>query len=551
MNRYYIQNKIIHLIFPFNTELIKDIKAIEGRKYSGINKEWIIPISLFNGDDIDRLVRKWGFVEDKEAILNKSDEPIFTPEFLQAEQEGIEILKQELPKLGLNIEPRHYQWKGIYYQTMWGNVINGSDMGLGKSPMTIFVAELNEWFPCLIICPSSTTYQWRDLWNKANPKRSISIIETGKPVNWNADVLIISWGSIAKKEDDVVLPKFPELLKKRTYLVADEIHFAKAGKKSMRGEIFMKMAAKSEFVVGLSGTLATNKPKELIKPLQAIKKFKELFGDWNYFVTRYCGAFKDSFGRLNYDGASNLLELNRIMMRNCYFRINKSEAKGVNQPPEITYNWVDLTNKKEYVKAEKEFIQYLSKYDKGKVETAQNAEMLVQRSVLRQLTVKGKLKHITQWIDDFLESSNGKLLIAGHHTEPLKILANHYKCKLLNGEVNAEKKRALAKGFGESKDRVMCVQIKAVGTGTDGLQHGCSDMIVIELPDTPAELDQLISRIDRDGQTEIVNINIMLAKESYDIVQKQRIDNKSEITSALNKGQTEMEMLKNYYLKSV
>ena len=55
MNRYYIQNKIIHLIFPFNIELIKDIKEIEGRKYSGINKEWIIPISLFNGDDIDRL----------------------------------------------------------------------------------------------------------------------------------------------------------------------------------------------------------------------------------------------------------------------------------------------------------------------------------------------------------------------------------------------------------------------------------------------------------------------------------------------------------------
>lgn len=553
MNRYYIQKQVIHLIFKFNTQIIKDIKAIPNHKYNGVNKEWHIPVTLVNGDKIKELLDKWGFKEDNNAVLNISDTPIFTAEQLEAEKEGIEILKEELPKLGLNITPRPYQWKGIYYQTLWGNCINGSDMGLGKSPMTIFVTELNEWFPCIIVCPSSTTYQWRDLWKIAKPDREVSIIETGKNINWNADVLIVSWGSLAKKEEDVVKPKFPELLRKYKYLVADEIHYAKAGKKSMRGEIFMKMANKAEFVVGLSGTLATNKPSEMIKPLQAVKQFKPLFGDWNYFVNRFCGAFKDSYGRLIYSGASNLLELNRILHRNCYFRINKVDAKGKNEPPQINYLWTELSNKKEYLKAKNSFIDYLVKHKKDSIDAAMNAEILVQRSILKQLTIKGKMKFIFQWIDDFLESSNGKLLVAGMHTEPLKLISEHYRCKLLNGEVNAQKKREIAKGFGASKDRLMCVQVIAVGTGTDGLQHGCSNMLVIELPDTPAQFEQLVSRIDRDGQTELVNITVVLGKESHDEIQKTMVDDKSFVTDAINKGEVDGQqvnkLVRDYYLK--
>jgi hypothetical protein len=229
------------------------------------------------------------------------------------------------------------------------------------------------------------------------------------------------------------------------------------------------------------------------------------------------------------------------------------EAKGKNEPPQINYLWTELSNHKEYLKAKNSFIDYLVKHKKDSIDAAMNAEILVQRSILKQLTIKGKMKFIFQWIDDFLESSNGKLLVAGMHTEPLKLISEHYKCKLLNGEVNAQKKREIAKGFGGSKDRLMCVQVIAVGTGTDGLQHGCSNMLIIELPDTPAQFEQLASRIDRDGQVELVNITVALGKESHDEIQKAMVDDKSFVTDAINKGEVDGQqvnkLVRDYYLK--
>ena len=99
----------------------------------------------------------------------------------------------------------------------------------------------------------------------------------------------------------------------------------------------------------------------------------------------------------------------------------------------------------------------------------------------------------------------------------------------------------------------MCVQVIAVGTGTDGLQHGCSNMLVIELPDTPAQFEQLVSRIDRDGQTELVNITVVLGKESHDEIQKTMVDDKSFVTDAINKGEVDGQqvnkLVRDYYLK--
>jgi len=180
--------------------------------------------------------------------------------------------------------------------------------------------------------------------------------------------------------------------------------------------------------------------------------------------------------------------------------------------------------------------------------------MLVKRSWLKKLTIKGKIKATKQWIDDYLDSSVGKLIVAGWHTEPLVELSKHYKAGLINGSVNSFKKREMVKDFEKNDQRILFVQIKAIGTGTDGLQYASSDMLVTELPDKPAELDQLISRLDREGQDKQVNVSFLLGKNSIDELILKMLENKEFLTSLINKGEDVSELTINrllihHYLK--
>jgi SWI/SNF-related matrix-associated actin-dependent regulator 1 of chromatin subfamily A len=415
----------------------------------------------------------------------------------------------------------------------------------GKTLQTIFTAELNNWFPCLIICPASTNYQWGEKWREANPNRIVSVIESPKTDNWDADVVIVKCTSLAKSDGEIIkygkevkniIPKYPELLKGWKYCVLDEIHFFKE-KSAGRSQIAKKIADKSEIVLGLSGTLVLNRTKEIINPLILTKQFTKLFGTWQKFVERYCNATKTHFG-WDTSGSSNLMELNSILKANCYLRREKNEVRKDQPPVQESYYYIDITNKKEYQKAENEFIDWLVKSikDENKTIAALNAESLVQRSYLKKLSVKGKMKAIKQWIDDFLETSNEKLIVAGMHTEPLEDLTKHYKSKLINGSVSSIKKRRMVKEFGADKSRLLFVQIQSVGTGTDGLQDSCSNMLVFELPDRPTDLTQLYARIDRDGQKDSVNINLALCKETIDEVIWQSLKRKDITTSATNKG---------------
>lgn len=313
-------------------------------------------------------------------------------------------------------------------------------------------------------------------------------------------------------------------------------HYIKNGKAN-RTKIVQKLRKKAKRKIGLTGTIVQNKPIEVYQPLMFIEKFIPNFRNWKFFTERYCDAQLTRFG-MDTSGASNVLELNKILKNTCYIRREKADVWDELPIRQDTIENIELTNIKQYLKAEDNFLDFVNEtFSEEKAEKAFMAEFLVQRSVLRQLSVKEKLKGIIEWLENYQESTSEKLLVFGIHTEPLTKLAVHFDGDIIDGSIDAQSKYRLIQDFKTNKKQMIFGNIKAMGTGTDGLQHAASNIVFTELPDNPAQLDQAISRVERIGVKNAINVWFLLSDQTIDIGLWEVIQYKRVITEAINKGQ--------------
>jgi len=235
-------------------------------------------------------------------------------------------------------------------------------------------------------------------------------------------------------------------------------------------------------------------------------------------------------------GATNTLELNSVLRDTCYLRREKREV--LKDMPPVTTEILDMkvTNIKDINNAQNDLYDFLLK-TKGleSAEKAMEAESLVILCVLRKLSIVGKLKAITQYLDDLLLTGK-KLVVFGLHREELDFLAERYKSDLIAGGVTAKKKQDIVKRWIDDDKPFLFANISSAGTGVDGLQLVCSNMLILELPWRPSDLVQTIARIDRSGQTEPCNVRFALSQLTIDLEMWDMIGEKEITAEAVNKG---------------
>lgn len=99
----------------------------------------------------------------------------------------------------------------------------------------------------------------------------------------------------------------------------------------------------------------------------------------------------------------------------------------------------------------------------------------------------------------------------------LKALAG-YGAVAVYGEVTpANKQRAIQRFIDDPCCRVIILQPQSAGFGVDGLQHVCSDMLVLEAPTTAPPFHQTVARLDRDGQANPVNCRVAVAAQTVQV----------------------------------
>ena len=196
-----------------------------------------------------------------------------------------------------------------------------------------------------------------------------------------------------------------------------------------------------------------------------------------------------------------------------------------------------ITNKVKMKRALNDLIDYIRE-TKGaeSAEKAQEAEHLVALSVLRKLAIEGKLKAIEGYLRDWKVSENGKLLIFGIHREGLEYLSTKFKSMLIAGGVSSINKQKIVKEWISNDDMFLFANMQSAGTGVDGLQKVCSNMLILELPWRPSDLAQTIGRLDRSGQKNSPTITFMLSDETIDSEMWEMLSQKEQVTEAVNKG---------------
>jgi SWI/SNF-related matrix-associated actin-dependent regulator 1 of chromatin subfamily A len=527
----------------YRKQVIDKLKSdvdVPGRRWDAKQGAWIIPASGPAKAKLDQLtyyVRHFEPVQWGSAPVKTEEEKTYD--------------LPELPALdrdhGLKIQPYPYQLEGIARGLQFKRFINGDDMGLGKTLQAIATVNLANAFPCLVICPNVVKVNWQREWHRFTDRKAAIMTDSIRDTwtfFWKTgmnQVFIVNYESLKKyfvrrinKAEkwtlrDVVFHDTVNLFKS---VIIDESHRVKSTA-TQQAKFCKGITSGKEYIIMLTGTPVVNKPKDLVSQLGIMDRMKDL-GGWKHFAGRYCSGPNE---------ASNLRELNYQLWNHCFFRREKS--KVLTQLPDKVRTVVtcEITNRKEYADAERDLIEYLRRYreaDDAKIQKSLKGEVMVRIGILKDITARGKLKEVIEFVQDFRENGKKIILFCNLHDIVDRLLVAFPHAVCVTGRQNQEQKQAAIDSFQrDPKVDIIICSIRAASAGIT--LTAASDVAFIELPWTYADCDQAESRAHRIGQKDSVNCYYLLGRQSIDQKLYRIIETKKQISNAVLGATDEIE----------
>ena len=459
-------------------------------------------------------------------------------------------------------KPYRFQIQGIrFIEKCHGRALLGDDMGLGKTLQALAWAAIHpEIRPIVVLCPASLKWNWqrelqihagmqsqilnahkayglkfrtlptekekregirsqrKEKWFSTSLKRDRFIHKNRRTINVRSkplrkfpkiteDILILNYEILG----DWCLPLIKKV--KPKLLIVDECHYVK-NRGSDRTKLCRVLASACPYLIPLSGTPIVNRPIEFFPILNMLDPIT-YNSYWN-FAMEYCGAKKGHAG-WDYSGSTNTQELHnrvsKIMIRRMKSEVLKDlPAKQQSIIP------VEIENRKEYEKAKHDFLNWLEEMEgKEKAMRAARALALVKIGKLKRLAAEGKMKFAIQWIKDWLEETDQKLVVFGVHRSVLGQLKEVFpSAATIDGSVPTIKRQHEVDRFQtDPKCRLFFGNLRAAGLGLT--LTASSSVLFLELGWTPGEHDQAEDRVLRIGQKAAsVNIYYLLGLDTID-----------------------------------
>ena len=453
-------------------------------------------------------------------------------------------------------KPRKYQLQAVraIQHKFDGRALLADEMGLGKSLESLVALDRNKTFmlPALVICPASLKWNWQHE-AKIHINMAADVLEGRTPPpkrqlrDRSSSLLIINyeiltpWMDFLKKLD-------PQLV------IIDEVHRIKSNKAICTSNV-QQICKYTPHLLALSGTPMTNQPAELFTTLKLL--WPDAFPSFPAFAMRYSNPEINAWGT-TYKGGRNLPELHQKLKDLGMIRRTKEQV--LHELPSVSTNVVpvrlDRKQAKEYQSAQSNFLAWLRKKvkSKKKVAAATRAQRLVKIGYLRRLAGELKMAHLHSWIDNFLDSERGeeKLIVFGIHKNILKPLHERYKSLsiLIDGDVGGKKRHLALEEFRHQTQRMIAfVNIQAGGVGLN--MQEANHVLFAELPWTPAEVDQAISRAHRMGQKRNVQVYFLISENTIESKLCKLLLTKQDLSEQTLDGKTEGGMSKQSIFESL
>jgi SWI/SNF-related matrix-associated actin-dependent regulator of chromatin subfamily A-like protein 1 len=258
-----------------------------------------------------------------------------------------------------------------------------------------------------------------------------------------------------------------------------------------------RLCKNSPSVLALTGTPLANSPADLWSIVNIVRP--GLFPSELEFKIAFTHARKDWWG-WTFRGAKDLDVLHRILSTECMVRRRKRDV--LHDLPPVTRTVVPVEiDGGEYARAESDFVGWLDDEFPGMARGLGQAQSLAKTGHLKRLAGRLKVDSVVQWVSDFLENTDGKLLLGALHyavTGPL-MDAFRGRAVLVDGTIDGvEKDRRTYRFNHDPKIRLLVGNVTAAGTGWNCT--ATSDVALCEVPWTPAEVEQFLSRVSGIGR---------------------------------------------------
>lgn len=393
-----------------------------------------------------------------------------------------------------------FQIKGAQQLEKWnGRGAIFDEMGLGKTIQPLAYLKFHpELFPALFVVKTALKYQWnKEIVRVLGPKYFPQIVETGKSgIFPGLKCYIVSYDMLRRFDTS----KLQQLGIKTVIL--DEVQQIKNPDSSRTQEV-RKVCRDIPHMIALSGTPWKNRGSEFFVVLNMLdpKKF------WSYqsFVNQWVDYYWDG-ARYKEGGIRNIAKFKE------YIKDLAIRRERIEVMPELpTINRMRLHTKIEEHAAEayeKEALEFVKSYneaviggmeDDGKVQMNQIAQLQRMRHILGL----AKIPQTMDFVEEFLEETDRKLVIFVHHKDVHSIIAQ--QCKDLNqvevlsltAELSASERFEMCEKFNKLPRSIMVASTLAAGEGLN-LQT-CCDCVMHERQWNPMNEEQAEGRFSRIG----------------------------------------------------
>lgn len=535
----------IYISFPFDPVMVRSVKQIPSVTWDKKTAAWKAPLTAIN--EAIQWAERFGKSVAPELLVRAKEINSQLAELKEASRATQAEVR--IGNSGLENSLLPYQKAGVAYATRAKRCFIADEMGLGKTLQAIATMESLNAYPCVVMCPPNLVLNWKAEYNKWLPSRRVATVLAGKgqkefPQRGAYDVLVVGYSNISYWESH---------LTSHSAYVLDESHYCKTltAKRTKSARKVVASSPSGTPVLCLTGTPVTNRPAEYVAQLDILGKIKDFGGTWGFY-RRYCAAFQDKWGQWHLDGASNLEELNERLRSVCYIRRTKDQV--LSELPPVFHQEITLIGTSaamvEYNKAEADIVAYLVERAKQIAEElgvspasaavrakmkAEAAQNLIRLSVLRRLAAKAKMEAVVEWVQE--RTNNGeKVVIAAHHRDVVDELANRFGGLKIQGGMAVEEVEQVKQKFQtDPKALVITLSIQAAKTGHT--LTAAQNIIFVELPWTPADVDQTYSRLHRMGQKGSVTATYALCantidEDIYNLIASKR----SVVTTAVDGG---------------
>lgn len=429
-----------------------------------------------------------------------------------------------------------YQIDGVkFLEGSDARALLADEQGLGKTIQALALLKLHrdELIPAIIVCPTTVKLQWHhEIIRWCGVQGFLTqVIGSSKEIAAPGFDIYVTTYDLLKTEKC-----FEPVRGQIKFIIIDECQRIK-NHLSGRAKAVQKVCADIEHILPMSGTPIKNNAGEYFTVLNLIAP--RMFPNYTRFIEDDCDSYQNGYGYK----VGGLRNSDKFHEKTKDFILRRTKAEVLKDLPELMRKFQHVAFDGKFKKAYTEQLQELEDlmYNDEMDSFQKNSSTIAIMTKMRQITGLAKVDDCVDFVTEFLESCDRKIVVFVHHHAADNLLTqklnqwldeNHLKgCINLRASLNADDRQNIIEKFRDNPEyRVMIASTLAAGEGIN-LQF-CSDAVMLERQWNPANEEQAEGRFHRFGQKNTVSISYMIASETIDEYFTELVESKRAIVAS-------------------